>query len=140
MAARLPHRLTLSQARKAKAKLFASLTARELELLLLVEPPTEHSLPTGSLFGGRKGTSCVISRNTTTVKVDRLGRRRTKTTTERERINELPVLLGLERAGWLRFVNHTPSSMGEPAGDYLLTDNAKTVLRACREGKSPLLS
>jgi hypothetical protein len=141
MAKTLPRHLTLPKARKAKAEAFASLTERELELLLVVEPrPSGLSTsPRGCLFGGRKGTSCVVTLRTVTVKLDKALRRRRKTTEERTRTDELPILLGLERAGWLRFAEM--SLPGEdPTGYYWLTDSAETVLRACREGKRPLLS
>lgn len=140
MAKTLPRHLTLPAARKAKAEAFASLTERELELLLLVEPrPSGLSTsPKGELFGGRKGTSCVVTLRTTVTKFDRAGRRRRKTTEERARTDELPILLGLERAGWLRFANMALPEE-KPCGFYWMTDAAENVLRACREGKNPLL-
>ncbi len=124
----LPRYLTLPKARKFKAEAFASLTSRELELLLLVESPS-NGMPKGTLFGGHKGTSCVV----TTRSIDR------PYTVERIRTDELPSLLKLEKGGWLRFGEMSLPGEEDPTGFFWLTDSAKNVFRACREGKRPLL-
>jgi hypothetical protein len=136
MAQTIHHRLTLNEARRAKARLFASLEPRDLELLLALECRN----PRTTIFGGpgdRQG-HVVISVERTIVKFDSIGRRRSRCESSWERPQDQRRVNALVAAGWLRFARMSPE--GEKAlGYYWLTDSACKVLRACREGKQPLI-
>jgi len=137
MPAKLPQtRLSLLEARRNKVRLHASLEPRDLELLVALT----RENPRTTIFGSPNDDQphVVVTVDTVTVKYDSIGRRRSKCDSKWERTPDAARVNALVKAGWLRFARQ--SLPNEKAlGLFWLTDGAVKVLRACREGKNPLL-
>ena len=111
-----------------KAALFASLTPRELELVLIAAN-RDHRI-----FGGPARESIKVTLVTVTKKLNKAGRTMTKVTENMTRTPEQKVLAGLVRKGWLRFAD-----MGDGLGYYYVTDQGSKALEVLKEGKNPLV-
>lgn len=133
--ARIRVQMRLTEARKRKAELFASLGDIELGVLKVLA--SKH----GSVYGSRhRHNHVVVTTKTVTPRLDSIGRPRSdKIDKKQDRKPWKKVVEGLERSGWLRYAEQTLPDDEHPAGNWYLTEGAEQALRAMAEGKPPLV-